>query len=53
MFGVKHKIVVLLIYVPWEVPNLPNLHLIPYYSFGYSPGVGIGCQNPLSSSAIT
>ena len=28
--GVIHLIVVLLTYIPTEVPNLPNLHSIPY-----------------------
>tara|TARA_B100000780_G_scaffold263480_1_gene217400 strand:- start:332 stop:526 length:195 start_codon:yes stop_codon:yes gene_type:complete len=32
VFGVKHSIVVLLIYVAAEEPNLPNLHFIPYCS---------------------
>lgn len=53
MFGVRQRIVVLLMKVAGDEPNLPNLHLIPYYS-KYSPvGGGAGCQNGASSFAFT
>jgi hypothetical protein len=39
-FGVKQRIVVLLMYVPGAEPNLPNLHLMPYYSYCSPVGGG-------------
>jgi len=46
MLGVRHKMVVLLMYCAGAVPNLPNLHLREYSSsFSYdSPGGGIAIR---------
>jgi hypothetical protein len=45
IFGVRHKSVVLFMYVAYDVPNLPNLHFKPYYSFNSPEADGIAISN--------
>lgn len=53
ILGVRHRMCVLLRYEAGAEPNLPNLHLRPYYS-NYSPsGGGVVCQNKAESEAET
>lgn len=41
IFGVRQRSVVLFMYVAYDVPNLPNLHFSPYYSFNSPEADGI------------
>jgi hypothetical protein len=45
MLGVRHRSVVLFMYVACEVPNLPNLHFNPYCSFNSPEADGIAIIN--------
>ena len=45
MLGVRHRSVVLFIYVAYDVPNLPNLHFNPYCSFNSPEADGIAKIN--------